>query len=412
MSYALLDDLIVILEKISEVNKKVNDFELDSETINSVLNQKYDDVEITGNAMKFYCDGVLKKTVTIPSTTSSGSGATTEQAEQIETNKSNIAQNTADISTNATNIENLDNSKYDDVSVSSTNLIFSANGTQQKTITLPKTGATTTEVNQINTNKTDITSLKSSKYDDVVLSGSNLQFKANGTTKKTITLPSSSGTTGATDEQAAQIETNKTDIASLKVNKYDDVSVSSTNLIFSANGTQQKTITLPKTGATTTEVNQINTNKTDITSLKSSKYDDVVLSGSNLQFKANGTTKKTITLPTGATTAQASQIETNKTNIATNVTNISSLTSTKFDSVTLSNNTLNFKANGVTKSSIDLPTPSSITGELTLTSPNGSVYKIIVDNNGNLSTQLVSGTGGDAVTAVVGSAKVGSAKVG
>ncbi len=304
MSYALLDDLIVILEKISEVNKKVNDFELDSETINSVLNQKYDDVEITGNAMKFYCDGVLKKTVTIPSTTSSGSGATTEQAEQIETNKSNIAQNTADISTNATNIENLDNSKY------------------------------------------------------------------------------------------------------------DDVSVSSTNLIFSANGTQQKTITLPKTGATTTEVNQINTNKTDITSLKSSKYDDVVLSGSNLQFKANGTTKKTITLPTGATTAQASQIETNKTNIATNVTNISSLTSTKFDSVTLSNNTLNFKANGVTKSSIDLPTPSSITGELTLTSPNGSVYKIIVDNNGNLSTQLVSGTGGDAVTAVVGSAKVGSAKVG
>ncbi len=40
--------------------------------------------------------------------------------------------------------------------------------------------------------KTVDTSLNN-KIDDVTLSGSNLTFKANGTTKKTITLPTSSG---------------------------------------------------------------------------------------------------------------------------------------------------------------------------------------------------------------------------
>ena len=131
---------------------------------------------------------------------------------------------------------------------------------------------------------TSLTTLTSGKIDDVVLSGSNLQFKANGTTKKTITLPSSSGTTGATDEQAAQIETNKTDIASLKVNKYDDVSLSGSNLAFKANGSTMKTITLPSSGSADT----------------SAFFNDVSVVGSQMKFSNGSNVLKTVTLPSGS----------------------------------------------------------------------------------------------------------------
>ena len=40
--------------------------------------------------------------------------------------------------------------------------------------------------------------IKTSKFDDVTISGSNLSFYANGTSKKTITLPTSSGGSGTT----------------------------------------------------------------------------------------------------------------------------------------------------------------------------------------------------------------------
>ena len=40
--------------------------------------------------------------------------------------------------------------------------------------------------------------IKTSKFDDVALSGNNLSFYANGTSKKTITLPTSSSGSGTT----------------------------------------------------------------------------------------------------------------------------------------------------------------------------------------------------------------------
>lgn len=73
----------------------------------------------------------------------------------------------------------------------------------------------------------------------------------------------------------------------------------------------------------------ISTNTSDITNLKNNKIDSITLSGTTLTVKANGTTKTTITLPSGggstvagATEEQAQQIATNTSNIATNKTNI------------------------------------------------------------------------------------------
>ena len=92
---------------------------------------------------------------------------------------------------------------------------------------------------------------------------------------------------GATAEQVAQIKTNKTDIASLKVNKYDDVSLSGSNLAFKANGSTMKTITLPSSGSADT----------------SAFFNDVSVAGSTMKFSNGSNVLKTVTLPSGSSGA-------------------------------------------------------------------------------------------------------------
>ena len=94
-------------------------------------------------------------------------------------------------------------------------------------------------------------------------------------------------TSGATAEQVAQIKTNKTDIASLKVNKYDDVSLSGSNLAFKANGSTMKTITLPSSGSADT----------------SAFFNDVSVAGSTMKFSNGSNVLKTVTLPSGSSGA-------------------------------------------------------------------------------------------------------------
>lgn len=99
-----------------------------------------------------------------------------------------------------------------------------------------------------------ITALENSKYDDVVLTGQKMDFKAKGTTKKSITLPT---------QDIAQMNTNKNEIERLDNSKYDDVAIAGQKLSFKAKGVEKKSVTLP-----TQDISQMTTNKNDIATLK------------------------------------------------------------------------------------------------------------------------------------------------
>lgn len=203
-----------------------------------------------------------------------------------------VQGNTNSIQDMGTLTETLLKTKYDDVVLTGTNLSFRADGKEKKFITLPTSDTSALEVRvgknegEIVTLNNDVGLLKTTKIDDIALTNQNstLSFSADGVAIKSIVLPK---------PDLTQMETNKTDIASLKAGKYDDVNLTGQVLAFKANGVDKKSITLP-----TQDITQMNTNKTDIATLKGSKYDDVTLTGQNLVFKANGADKKTITLPT------------------------------------------------------------------------------------------------------------------
>lgn len=206
----LENNLIKFWKSSTESGSDVLLYSLD---IFSVISAIADKATLDTNVIKFWKtsgerEDILLFSVDISSIVGAG-GATEEQAQQIQTNTNNITVLTGKVADKVT-LENKVIKFWKSATESGADvLLYSVDITSV-------TGATDEQVQQIQDNKDNLTALIAKVADKVTLDGKVIKFWKTDTDGDILLYSVDiSSVTGATDEQAQQIEDNKNDIAEI-----------------------------------------------------------------------------------------------------------------------------------------------------------------------------------------------------